>query len=132
MTHKDSLRNKVKNLQELIDELGEVKIEGINIRGGVIVDMTVDSINTQNITSDYANITSLLTTSNINNSNSIASQRIVVSDYMRIYGSNSYVNMNFNGRLYIDESVYLRSTRFFFQNDVTYFFDTNATLHLQR
>lgn len=148
ITHKDSLQNKVKQLQKLIDELSELNIGGINIKGGVIVDMTVDSINTQNITSNNANITeslttknitsykanitSLLTTSNINNSNSIASQRIVVSDYMRIYGSSSYVNMNFNGRLYIDESVYLRSNKFFFQNNVTYLFDTNATLYFSR
>lgn len=32
ITHKDSLQNKVKNLQKLIDELSELNIEGINIR----------------------------------------------------------------------------------------------------
>ena len=69
ITHKDSLQNKVKNLQKLIDELSELNIEGINIRGGVIVDMTVDSINTQNITSNNANITESLTTKNITSYN---------------------------------------------------------------
>ena len=132
ITHKDSLQNKVKNLQKLIDELSELNIEGINIRGGVIVDMTVDSINTQNITSDYANITASLNTSNINNSSLIETKQLKATDYMRIYGSGSYVNMKFNGKLYIDESVYLSSNKFFFQNNVTYLFDTNATLYFSR
>lgn len=132
ITHKDSLQNKVKNLQKLIDELSELNIGGINIRGGVIVDMTIDSINTQNITSDYANITASLNTSNINNSSLIETKQLKATDYMRIYGSGSYVNMKFNGKLYIDESVYLSSNKFFFQNNVTYLFDTNATLYFSR
>lgn len=132
ITHKDSLQNKVKNLQKLIDELSELNIEGINIRGGVIVDLTVDSINTKNITSDYANITASLNTSNINNSSLIETKQLKVTDYMRIYGSGSYVNMKFNGRLYMDESVYLSSNKFFFQNNTTFLFDTNATLYFSR
>lgn len=132
ITHKDSLQNKVKNLQKLIDELSELNIEGINIRGGVIVDMTVDSINTKNITSDYANITASLNTSNINNSSLIETKQLKATDYIRIYGSGSYVNMKFNGRLYMDESVYLSSNKFFFQNNVTFLFDTNATLYFSR
>ena len=132
ITHKDSLQNKVKNLQKLIDELSELNIGGINIRGGVIVDMTVDSINTQNITSDYANIIASLNTSNINNSSLIETKQLKATDYMRIYGSGSYVNMKFNGKLNIDESVYLSSNKFFFQNNVTYLFDTNSTLYFSR
>lgn len=132
ITHKDSLQNKVKNLQKLIDELSELNIEGINIRGGVIVDLTVDSINTKNITSDYANITASLNTSNINNSSLIETKQLKATDYIRIYGSGSYVNMKFNGRLYMDESVYLSSNKFFFQNNVTFLFDTNATLYFSR
>lgn len=132
ITHKDSLQNKVKNLQKLIDELSELNIEGINIRGGVIVDLTVDSINTKNITSDYANIAVSLNTSNINNSSLIETKQLKATDYMRIYGSGSYVNMKFNGRLYMDESVYLSSNKFFFQNNVTFLFDTNATLYFSR
>ena len=132
ITHKDSLQNKVKNLQKLIDELSELNIGGINIRGGVIVDMTVDSINTQNITSDYANITASLNTSNINNSSLIETKQLKATDYMRIYGSGSYVNMKFNGKLNIDESVYLSSNKFFFQNNTTFLFDTNATLYFSR
>lgn len=132
ITHKDSLQNKVKNLQKLIDELSELNIGGINIRGGVIVDLTVDSINTKNITSDYANIIASLTTSNINNSSLIETKQLKATDYMRIYGSGSYVNMKFNGRLYMDESVYLSSNKFFFQNNTTFLFDTNATLYFSR
>ena len=132
ITYKDSLQNKVKNLQKLIDELSELNIEGINIRGGVIVDLTFDSINTKNITSDYANITASLNTSNINNSSLIETKQLKATDYMRIYGSGSYVNMKFNGRLYMDESVYLSSNKFFFQNNTTFLFDTNATLYFSR
>lgn len=132
ITHKDSLQNKVKNLQKLIDELSELNIEGIKISRGVIVDLTVDSINTKNITSDYANITASLNTSNINNSSLIETKQLKATDYIRIYGSGSYVNMKFNGRLYMDESVYLSSNKFFFQNNVTFLFDTNATLYFSR
>ena len=145
ITHKDSLQNKVKNLQKLIDELSELNIGGINIRGGVIVDMTVDSINTQNITSnnaniteslttknitsDYANIAASLNTSNINNSSLIETKQLKATDYMRIYGSGSYVNMKFNGQLYIDESVYLSTNKFFVQNNATFLFDTDAIIY---
>ena len=94
--------------------------------------MTVDSINTQNITSDYANIIASLNTSNINNSSLIETKQLKATDYMRIYGSGSYVNMKFNGKLNIDESVYLSSNKFFFQNNTTFLFDTNATLYFSR
>lgn len=127
ITYKDSLQNKVKNLQKSIDELSELNIGGINIKGGVIVDMTVNSISTKNITSDEANINSL-TTSNINNSDSITTKQ-VNADYMRINGAGSYVFMKFDGKLYLDESVYLRSNRFFFQNNTTFLFDTDATIY---
>lgn len=116
ITHKDSLQNKVKNLQKLIDELSELNIEGINIRGGVIVDLTVDSINTKNIKNS-----SMIQTTNLRANNSIL-----------IYGPSSYVLMKFDSRLYIDESVYLRSNKFFFQNDTTFLFDTDATLYFSR
>ena len=88
-----------------------------------------DSLTTKNITSDYANIAASLTTSNINNSSLIETKQLKATDYMRIYGSGSYVNMKFNGKLYIDESVYLSSNKFFFQNNVTFLFDTNATIY---
>ena len=131
ITYKDSLQNKVKNLQKLIDELNESNIEGIKIGGGVIVDLTVNSISTKNITSDEANINSL-TTSNINNSSLIETKQLKATNYMRIYGAGSFVHMKFNGQLYIDESVYLRTTKFFVQNDATFLFDTNATLYFSR
>lgn len=127
ITYKDSLQNKVKNLQKLIDEINESNIEGIKIGGGVIVDLTVNSISTKNITSDEANINSL-TTSNINNSVSITTKQ-VNADYMRINGAGSYVFMKFDGKLYLDESVYLRFNKFFFQNNTTFLFDTNATIY---
>ena len=130
ITYKDSLQNKVKNLQKLIDELSESNIEGIKISGGVIVDLTVNSISTKNITSDKANITSL-TTSKITNSNLIKTKE-VNTDYMSIIGAGSYVFMKFDGKLYIDESVYLNTNKFFFQNNTTFLFDTDATLYFSR
>ena len=130
ITYKDSLQNKVKNLQKLIDELSESNIEGIKISGGVIVDLTVNSISNKNITSDKANITSL-TTSKITNSNLIKTKE-VNTDYMSIIGAGSYVFMKFDGKLYIDESVYLNTNKFFFQNNTTFLFDTDATLYFSR
>ena len=63
ITHKDSLQNKVKNLQKLIDELSELNIEGINIRGGVIVDMTCNIIITSSLITDELQTNTLTTTS---------------------------------------------------------------------
>lgn len=108
-------------------------VDSINTNNLLINNVSInDSLKTQNITSYKANIISSLTTSNINNSSLIETKQLKATDYMRIYGSGSYVNMNFNGRLYIDESVYLSSNKFFFQNNVTYLFDTNATLYFSR
>lgn len=118
ITYKDSLQNKVKNLQKLIDELSESNIEGVKISGGVIIDLTVDSINTQNI----------------NNSNLIKTNQLEATDYIRIRESDtSFIQMNkkYDG-LNINESVYLDSNKFFFQNNTTFLFDTNATLYFSR
>ena len=132
ITYKDTLKLKLEKLQKAIDDISNINYGSLRIGGGVIVDMTVDSINTQNITSDYANITASLNTSNINNSSLIETKQLKATDYMRIYGSGSYVNMKFNGKLNIDESVYLSSNKFFFQNNTTFLFDTNATLYFSR
>lgn len=118
ITYKDSLQNKVKNLQKLIDELNESNIEGIKISGGVIVDLTVDSISTKNIT----------------NSNLIKTNQLEATDYIRIRGSDSsFIQMNkkYDG-LNINESIYLDSKKFFFQNNTTFLFDTDATLYFSR
>ena len=132
ITYKDTLKLKLEKLQKAIDDISNINYGSLRIGGGVIVDMTVDSINTQNITSNNANITASLTTSNINNSSLIETKQLKATDYMRIYGSGSYVNMKFNGKLNIDESVYLSSNKFFFQNNTTFLFDTNATLYFSR
>lgn len=115
ITYKDSLQNKVKNLQKLIDELNESNIEGIKIGGGVIVDLTVDSINTKNIT----------------NSNVIKTNYLE-ADYLYMNGAGSHTFIRFDGKLYIDESVHLRFNKFFFQNSTTFLFDTDATLYFSR
>lgn len=116
ITYKDSLQNKVKNLQKLIDELNESNIEGIKIGGGVIVDLTVNNISTQNI----------------NNSNLIQTNQLNVTDYIRFYGAGSHTFMKFDGKLYIDNSVHLKFNKFFFQNNTTFLFDTDATLYFSR
>lgn len=118
ITYKDSLQNKVKNLQKLIDEINESNIEGIKISGGVIVDLTVNSISTKNIT----------------NSNLIKTNQLEATDYIRIRESDtSFIQMNkkYDG-LNINESVYLDSNKFFFQNNTTFLFDTDATLYFSR
>ena len=116
ITHQDLLQNKVKQLQKLIDEINEFDIGGIKFKKGVIIDLTVDNINTKNIT----------------NSSLIQTNQLKVTNCMRIHNTSSYVYMHFDGRLYIDESVYLRSSRYFFQNETTFLFDTDATLYFSR
>lgn len=116
ITHQDLLQNKVKNLQKLIDELDGFNIGGIKFGKGVIVDLTVDNINTKNI----------------KNSNLIQTNQLRANNSILIYGPSSYVLMKFDSRLYIDESVYLRANHYFFQNDTTFLFDTDATLYFAR
>lgn len=116
ITHQDLLQNKVKNLQKLIDELNGFNIGGIKFGKGVIVDLTVDNINTKNI----------------KNSNLIQTNQLRANNSILIYGPSSYVLMKFDSRLYIDESVYLRSNHYFFQNETTFLFDTDATLYFSR
>ena len=50
ITHKDKLQNQIKKLQSLINDISESELEEkLSIRGGVIVDLTCDSINTYSI-----------------------------------------------------------------------------------
>ena len=66
ITYKDNLKLKLEKLQKAIDEVsdinGSLKIGG----GGVIVDLTVDSVNTNSITSKNANVTNTLKIFNSN------------------------------------------------------------------
>lgn len=85
ITYKDSLQNKVKNLQKLIDELSELNIGGIKIGGGVIVDMTCNkiittSLTTEELTSTKINTNELMITSSNNKLSLNATE---------IYGSNT-------------------------------------------
>ena len=91
ITHKDSLQNKVKNLQKLIDELSELNIGGINIRGGVIVDMTCNIIITSSLITDELISTKI-------NTNELTSTKIntneLTSNNLMITSSNNNLSLN--------------------------------------
>ena len=56
ITYRNQLKNKIDSLQKLINEINESGLEGINIREGVIVDMTVDNVNANSITTNILKV----------------------------------------------------------------------------
>ena len=106
ITHKDSLQNKVKNLQKLIDELSELNIGGINIREGVIVDMTCNIIITSSLITDELTSTKIntneLTTNELTstkiNASELTSTKInaneLTSNNLMITSSNNNLSLN--------------------------------------
>ena len=80
ITHKDRLQNQIKKLQSLINDISESELEEkILIRGGVIVDLTCNSINTNLINTNSLS-TDTLTTNNITNSDNITTKNLTVSN----------------------------------------------------
>ena len=85
ITHKDKLQNQIKKLQSLINDISELE-EKLSIRGGVIVDLTCDSINTYSINTNSLLINGIdiydsfsdkaLNTANITNSDTINTKNL--------------------------------------------------------
>lgn len=91
ITHKDRLQNQIKKLQSLINDISESELEEkLSIRGGVIVDLTCDSINTYSINTNSLLINGIdiydsfsdkaLNTANIINSDTITTKNLTVSN----------------------------------------------------
>lgn len=91
ITHKDKLQNQIKKLQSLINDISESELEEkLSIRGGVIVDLTCDSINTYSINTNSLLINGIdiydsfsdkaLNTANITNSDTITTKNLTVSN----------------------------------------------------
>lgn len=80
ITYKDKLQNQIKKIQSLINDISESELEEkISIRGGVIVDLTCNSINTNSINTNSLS-TDTLTTNNITNSDTITTKNLTVSN----------------------------------------------------
>lgn len=91
ITHKDKLQNQIKKLQSLINDISESELEEkLSIGGGVIVDLTCDSINTYSINTNSLLINGIdiydsfsnkaLNTANITNSDTITTKNLTVSN----------------------------------------------------
>ena len=91
ITHKDKLQNQIKKLQSLINDISESELEEkLSIRGGVIVDLTCNSINTNSINTNSLLINGIdiydsfsnkaLNTANITNSDNITTKNLTVSN----------------------------------------------------
>lgn len=91
ITHKDRLQNQIKKLQSLINDISESELEEkLSIGGGVIVDLTCDSINTYSINTNSLLINGIdiydsfsdkaLNTANITNSDTITTKNLTVSN----------------------------------------------------
>ena len=61
ITYRNQLKNKIDSLQKLINEINESGLEGINIREGVIVDMTCNIIITSSLITDELTSTKINT-----------------------------------------------------------------------
>ena len=84
ITYRNQLKNKIDSLQKLINEINESGLEGINIREGVIVDMTCNIIITSSL------ITDELTSTKIN-ANELTSTKINATE---INGSSTKANLD--------------------------------------
>ena len=91
ITHKDKLQNQIKKLQSLINDISELDLEEkLSIGGGVIVDLTCNSINTNSINTNSLLINGIdiydsfsnkaLNTANITNSDNITTKNLTVSN----------------------------------------------------
>ena len=111
ITYRNQLKNKIDSLQKLINEINESGLEGINIREGVIVDMTCNIIITSSLITDELISTKIntneLTTTKINtneltttkiNTNELTSTKInaneLTSNNLMITSSNNNLSLN--------------------------------------
>ena len=80
ITYKDKLQNQIKKIQSLINDISESNLEEkLSIGGGVIVDLTCNSINTNSINTNLLS-TDTLTTNNITNSDNITTKNLTVNN----------------------------------------------------
>ena len=101
ITYRNQLKNKIDSLQKLINEINESGLEGINIREGVIVDMTCNIIITSSLITDELTSTKIntneLTTTKIN-TNVLTSTKInaneLTSNNLMITSSNNNLSLN--------------------------------------
>ena len=101
ITYRNQLKNKIDSLQKLINEINESGLEGINIREGVIVDMTCNIIITSSLITDELISTKIntneLTTTKIN-TNELTSTKInaneLTSNNLMITSSNNNLSLN--------------------------------------
>lgn len=117
ITYKDNLKLKLEKLQKAIDDVSDIN-GSLKIGGGVIVDLTVDSVNANSITSKNANVTNTL---KIFNSNSTSSGNVELSL------DNNYdlhIESNASGG-----NVYLSPYNHFYSDGVTYLYDRNGYLY---
>ena len=116
ITYKDNLKLKLEKLQKAIDEVSDIN-GSLKIGGDVIIDLTVDSVNTNSITSKNANVTNTL---KIFNSNS-------TSENVELSLDNNY-DLHIGGNA-SGGNVYLSPYNHFYSDGVTYLYDRNGYLY---
>ena len=119
ITYKDNLKLKLDKLQKAIDEVSDIN-GSLKIGGGVIVDLTVDSVNTNSITSKNANVTNTL---KIFNSNS-------TSENVELSLDNNY-DLHIGGNA-SGGNVYLNPYNHFYSDGVTYLYDRNGYIYFRK
>ena len=96
ITYRNQLKNKIDSLQKLINEINESGLEGINIREGVIVDMTCNIIITSSLITDE--LTSTKINTNELTTNELTSTKInaneLTSNNLMITSSNNNLSLN--------------------------------------
>ena len=86
ITYRNQLKNKIDSLQKLINEINESGLEGINIREGVIVDMTCNIIITSSLITDELISTKI-------NTNELTTNELTSNNLM-ITSSNNNLSLN--------------------------------------
>ena len=145
ITYKDTLKLKLEKLQKAIDDISNINYGSLRIGGGVIVDMTVDNVNANSITTNILKVNNDVNLKNLSVDdlsvvNTITSKNAIINNTLKIFKPNSTSSANVelsldnNYDLYIGGNayggdVYLSSYNHFYSDGVTYLYDRNGYLY---
>lgn len=135
ITYKDTLKLKLEKLQKAIDDISNINYGNLRIGGGVIVDMTVDNINANSITTNILKVNNDINLKNLSVDdlsvvNTITTKNENITENLYLKNGNAYVKLWFyGGNLCIDENVDLSNNKFFYQNNKTFLYDRNGYVY---
>ena len=99
ITYKDTLKLKLEKLQKAIDDISNINYGSLRIGGGVIVDMTVDNVNANSITTNILKVNNDVNLKNLSVDdlsvvNTITSKNAIINNTLKIFKPNSTSSAN--------------------------------------